>query len=172
MKLKLGFVIVASLMLTACGSGKIADLEEYTKQVKAREPGPIDSLPEIKQIDTFVFEPEDRRDPFVLDTESAETGPSTTEGNIAPDPLRRKEELEQYSLDSLRMVGTLQQDDSMWGLVTAPGGTLYRVHTGNYMGQNNGLITHITEDGIDLTEIVSDGMNEWRERPAAIALSQ
>jgi type IV pilus assembly protein PilP len=150
----------------------MADLQEYAEQVKARKPGPIEPLPEIKQVETFVFEPGDRRDPFVLDEQSVEPVPPRTAGGIAPDPLRRKEELEQYSLDSLRMVGILEQEGTKWGLVVAPGGTLHRVRAGNYMGRNNGQITRVTENNIELIEIVSDGTNEWRERPAAIALRE
>lgn len=171
MNVKLGLAVFAALALSGCGSGNMSDLEDYVASVKQRKPGPIEPLPEIKQVETFVFEPGDRRDPFVPDTQGAE-GEAAAGGGLAPDPLRRKEELEQYSLDSLKMVGTLEQDDTVWGLVETPEGTLYRVRPGNYVGQNNGQITRITEEEIELTEIISDGSNEWRERPAAIALSQ
>ena len=165
--------IVAALTLPACGSGQLTDLEEYVERVKAREPGPIEPLPEIKQVGTFVFEPGDRRDPFVMDGQSAELAPeAVSPSGIAPDPLRRKEELEQYALDRLKMLGSLQQSDVIWGLVKTPDGTLHRVRVGNYLGMNNGQITRISEEQIELTEIVSDGPNTWREREAAIALSQ
>jgi type IV pilus assembly protein PilP len=166
------FVFLSVLSLAGCGSGNMSDLEEYAAQVKARKPGPIEPLPEIKQVETFVFEPADRRDPFVLDEQSAEAIPPQTAGGITPDPLRRKEELEEYSLDSLKMVGILEQEGTTWGLLIAPGGTLHRVRAGNYIGQNNGQITRITENSIELIEVVSDGTNEWRERPAAIALRE
>jgi type IV pilus assembly protein PilP len=166
-----GFVVAVCLMLAGCGGGRMADLEEFVQRVKQREPGQIEPLPEIRQIDTFVYEPGDRRDPFVLDVESVDSAPAAASG-IAPDPLRRKEELEQYALDAMRMVGTLEQQDTTWGLISVPDGTLHRVQVGNYMGLNNGQITRITEEGIELTEIVSDGNNEWREQPAEIALSE
>jgi type IV pilus assembly protein PilP len=148
------------------------DLEQYVRDVKAREPGSIESLPEIEQVDTFVFEPGERRDPFVLDDQSIQVLTRAPPSGVAPDPLRRKEELEQYPLDSLRMLGTLQQGDVIWGLVVSPDGTLHRVRVGNYMGLNNGQITRISDEEIELTEIISDGVDEWRERQAAIALSQ
>jgi type IV pilus assembly protein PilP len=93
-------------------------------------------------------------------------------GGIVPDLLRRKEELERYALDALKMVGTLVQGDTNWALVVAPGGVLHRVRVGNYVGQNNGQITRIDEGQIQLTEIVNDGGGEWRERQAAVALKQ
>lgn len=164
--------VLAALALPACSSGMLTDLEEYAASVKAREPGPIEPLPEIKQIDTFVYEAEDRRDPFVMDSETAEAVPAVASNGIAPDPLRRKEELEQFPLDSLRMMGSLEQDDVIWGIVSSSDGTLHRVRAGNYMGMNNGQIIRISEEEIELTEIVSDEKNSWRERQATIALSQ
>ena len=166
------FAMLASLALAACGSGRMTDLEEYVQRVKEREPRPIDPLPEIHQIDTFVFDPVSQRDPFVLDQQSVEASTAQIDSGIAPDPLRRKEELEQFPLDSLAMVGTLEQEDAIWALVTTPQKTLYHVRVGNYLGLNNGQITRITEEEIELTEIISDGDGQWRERQAAVALTQ
>ena len=89
---------------------------------------------------------------------------------LAPDPNRRKEELENYSLDSLRMVGTLMQVDTMWALVKTKDKTIYRVKAGNYMGRNDGRITRITENKIELTELVRDRQRGYRERQATLAL--
>lgn len=167
------FALLASLTLTACGSGKLTDLEEYVQQVMAREPGPIDPLPEIRQIDTFVYRPASERDPFVLDRQSTEETTALTGGGIAPNPSRRKEELEQFPLESLAMVGTLTQEGTIWALISTPERILLHVRAGNYLGLNNGRITSITENQIKLTEIVSeDGGGEWRERQATVALSQ
>ncbi|MGA7981695.1 MAG: pilus assembly protein PilP [Chromatiaceae bacterium] len=172
MKQRYPLFVLTCFMLAACGNGKMADLEQYVQQVKKREPAPIEPLPDVKPIDTFVYEAGERRDPFVMDAQTAEAASTGINSGIqAPEP-RRKEELEQFSLDSLKMVGTLEQDDNTWGLVKGPGGTLYRVRVGNYMGMNNGQITRITEDEIELTEIVAEKPGDWRERQAAIALSQ
>jgi type IV pilus assembly protein PilP len=162
---------LAGLILAGCGSSDMTDLQRYVQKVKQRPPAPIAPLPDIKPIDTFVYEPGDHRDPFVMDTQSAEFAAGGQDNGPAPKP-HTKEELEQYSLDSLKMVGTLEQDETTWGLIKAPGGILYRVRVGNYMGTNNGQITRITEDEIELTEIVSDKPGDWRERQAAIALTQ
>lgn len=160
------------LMLAGCGTGNMGDLQSYIDAVKARPPSPLEPLPEIKQVDTFVYEPGNRRDPFVMDDRSAMAAAPRPGVGPAPDPLRRKEELEQFALDSLRMVGTLEQDDTRWGLVTTPDGVLHRVRVGNYLGKNNGQIIMILENEIKLTEIVGDGPGGWREQPAALALKQ
>lgn len=164
--------LVVTLILGGCGDSGMADLEQYVEKVKTRDPGPIEPLPDVKQIDTFVYEPRDRRDPFVADARGEEAAAAAPGSSLAPDPLRRKEELEQFSLDALRMVGTLEQNQTMWGLVRTQGGDLHRVRVGNYMGQNNGQITRIGEDAIELTEVVSDGPGAWREREATVQLRQ
>ena len=148
------------------------DLQSYVEKVKQRPPGPLEPLPEIPQIDTYVYEPGNRRDPFAMDDRTARAAMPGPGDGIAPDPLRSKEELEQFSLDSLRMVGTLEQHETRWGLVMTPDGILHRVRVGNYLGQNNGQITRISPEGIQLTEIVGDGPGSWRERESSIALKQ
>jgi type IV pilus assembly protein PilP len=159
-------------LLAGCAGEDLTDLQQYAQQIKAREPGQIEPLPEIKQIETFVYEAGDRRSPFSLGGGAMEEEASKPSNGIAPDPLRRKEELEQYPLDSIRMVGSLEQDDSLWALVVPRNGNLFRVQAGNYMGQNHGQITRISEDRIELTEIVPDGTTGWQERQASIALSE
>jgi type IV pilus assembly protein PilP len=164
--------ILAVAVLTACGGSNTQDLAEYVAKVRKREPGPIEPLPEIKQVATFIYDPGDRRDPFLMDTHDEEGAMRSAGGGIAPDPMRRKEELEQFALDSLKMVGTLAQGDVTWALVKSPEGVLHRVRVGNYLGQNNGQITRIDDSQIQVTEIVNEGGGEWRERQAAIALTQ
>lgn len=158
--------------LVGCGNSRLGELEDYVRQVQARTPQPIEPLPDIPQIGTFVFEPGERRDPFVADTKTNAVIDLSPGDSLAPDPLRRKEELEAYALDSLRMVGTLEQNESRWGLIRTQDGTLHRVRVGNYMGQNNGQITSVRDDAIQLTEVVSEAPGEWRERQATLALTQ
>jgi len=163
---------MAALLLTGCGDANLDELTAYAQKVKARPPGPLEPLPEIEPVDTFVYEPGNRRDPFVMDDRSAQAAAPRGDDGPKPDELRRKEELEQYSLDSLRMVGTLEQNETIWGLVTAPDGILHRVRVGNYLGQNDGQITRISPTEIQLTELVGDGTGSWRERESSLALAQ
>ena len=164
--------LLAAALLVACSGGGMQDLEDYVATVRQRPPGPIAPLPEIKPIATFLYDPGDRRDPFASDALVESAALPSAPGGIAPDPLRRKEELEQYPLDSLAMVGTLAQGDTQWALIRTREGVLHYVRVGNYLGQNNGQITRIDEGQVQLTEIVNDGGGEWRERQATVALKQ
>ena len=90
-------------------------------------------------------------------------------GGLAPDLNRRKEPLEAFPLEQLKMVGTLSQGKDTFAIVRADK-TLYRVKKGNYMGQNFGLITDVTEGEIKLKEIVQDSAGDWAERQSVLPL--
>jgi type IV pilus assembly protein PilP len=92
-------------------------------------------------------------------------------GGTRPDPNRSIEFLEGFPLDSLRMVGTLDISATMYALVQTSDGLIHRVIPGNYMGQNYGRITGISESEVELVEIISDGIGGYIERDAAISLS-
>ena len=161
---------VAAAGLAACGSDN-DDLDEYINSVKARPGGRIEPLPEITpyEIYTYVADAEGIRSPFVPDTpQVAQGGPGS---GIRPDTDRSREFLEGFPLDTLRMVGTLNMGDTMYGLVQTSDGLIHRVVPGNYMGQNDGRIARITESDIELVEIISDGIGGYIERDAAISLS-
>jgi len=165
-----------------CGDARLGELQTWLAEIKRLPPEPLDPPPQIKQIDNFLYDDTGRRDPFVMDERSAaESAEARATSGIAPDPLRSKEPLEQYPLDALRMVGTLQWDPNapdaakraeVGGLVTTPDGILHRVRVGNYLGRNEGRITLIDEQGIQLTEIVQDGAGDWSERQATLPLTQ
>lgn len=164
---------VVLIGLAGCGDARLGELNNYIADVKQRRAPPLDPVPQMEQIDNFIYDPDGRRSPFVMDQRSVEEfAPTPVGSGLAPDPLRRKEVLEQYPLDALRMVGTLSQQETMWALVVSPDGILHRVTVGNFMGRNHGRVTSISQQNIQLTELVNEGVNEWVERQASIALRQ
>jgi len=160
---------IAAAGLVACG-GDMDDLDSYINEVKARPGGRIQPLPDITpyEVFTYVADAQGLRSPFVPDTPQA-AGPAA--GGASPDPDRPAEFLESFPLDTLRMVGTLDINETVYGLVQTSDGLIHRVVPGNYMGQNDGRITDITESEIVLVEIISDGIGGYIERDAAIGLS-
>jgi len=160
--------------LLACSSDPTADLEEYVAKVKSQQTSRIDPLPEFKPYESFTYQAADLRDPFTEPTFShPQAGPTQASNNgIKPDFDRPTEPLEEFPLDSLRMVGTLEKNDQNWALINDTDGTIHRVQPGNYAGQNHGKITRVTEFEVELTEIVPDGIGGWLERQASIAISE
>lgn len=165
-------VALTALTLTACGGNDLSDLQDWINSVKKRQKGVVEPLPEIKTVEPFVFKPEDLRDPFTQNEKAEPLEETKGDNGIRPDTTRAKEELESYELDSLRMVGTIFQNNALWGLVRAVDGTIHRVRVGNYMGRNFGKIIRIKEGQIELLEIIPDSPGGWRERKASLELSE
>ena len=165
-----GLILSAAVVGMSACSADHDDLDQYINEIKARPGGRIDPLPEVKpyEIFTYVADAEQIRSPFMPDRPEVVAGSGT---GPRPDADRSPEYLEGYSLDTLRMVGTLDISDTMYGLVQTSDGLIHRVVPGNYMGQNDGRIVEITESEIGMVEIISDGIGGYIERDAAISLS-
>lgn len=163
--------VLLAIALTGCSSG-MSDLEAYAKEVKNRRAAPIEPIPEIKPFESFQY-PDHQIDPFdrtLVAGNAAERAPA--QGQVEIDPNRPREYLESFPLDTLRMVGTLNQGGTDWALVQTPDGTIQRVTSGNYMGQNYGKILQISDASIMLREIVPDGFGGYMEREGSVALSE
>lgn len=162
-------VATLAIGLGAC-SDNMDDLRAYVDEVKARPGGIIAPLPQVVPAPSFAYEAGDRRSPFMPETPQARAtnDPNAIQG---PDPTRPREFLEQFPLDTLRMVGTLVAGGDSFGLVQTSDGLIYRVTVGHHLGQNYGRVTTISDSEIDLVEIISDGIGGYLERPAAIGLS-
>ena len=160
--------IVAGVVAGLAGcSSDIDEMHARIEEIKSRPGGRIEALPEVKPYETFAYAAADLRSPFQPGL-PAETSSSAA---IRPDVSRPREFLEQFSLDTLAMVGTLRLKGRTYGLVQTRDGLVHRVLPGNHLGQNDGRITAIAENEISLIEIIPDGMGGFIERPAALALS-
>lgn len=162
--------ILVPLALTTFVAGCSSELDELKTFVRESEKGlprRIEPLPAVKPFEPFTYEGFDLPDPF----QPRKLAPPKegAGGGIAPDLNRRKEPLEAFPLEQLKMVGTLSQGGEVYALVRADK-TLYRVKKGNYMGQNFGLITQVTETDIKLKEIVQDSAGDWAERQSVLPL--
>lgn len=162
------FTVVASsisLLLAGCGEG-YSDLRQFVKDSDKSVVRKIDPLPQVKPFAPFAYDGFDLPDPFKPRKLAIRQNDG---GGLAPDLNRRKEPLEAFPLEQLKMVGTLSQAGVMYALVRAEK-TLYRVKKGNYLGQNFGLITEITDTEVKLKEIVQDTAGDWTERQSVLPL--
>ncbi len=163
-------ILLGCLALAACGEPH-ADLNQWIKDQDKLPPGRIPPLPEVKPYEPFTYDAFNLIDPFKPRKIEA---PKTVAGagGVQPDFNRRKEALEAYPLENLKMVGTLHQTKIMHALVKTPDNNLFRVKAGNYLGQNFGRITAVTETTIMLKEIVQDSSGSWEEKEQVLQLSE
>jgi type IV pilus assembly protein PilP len=156
------------LALAGCSHDQFADLREFMAHAGTSGQKPLESLPAVKPQEVFSYEPGELPDPF----KPRSLKPAKGGGALQPDLSRPKEPLEQYPLDGLRMVGTLFKAGQIYALVRTPDSTLYRIKKGDHIGQNFGLVIGITETSIELRETVQDGVGDWTESKAALALQE
>jgi type IV pilus assembly protein PilP len=163
---------VAILSLAGCTSGdQYADIRAFMSDVEAKPKGQIAPLPEFEPYQPFTYGAANRRSPFeppvVVPVKNEEQRRNI---GVKPPKNHVKQYLERFSLASLSMVGTLQQDNSTWALIEDNTGGVHRVQVGDFMGSQWGQIESIDDSRIDITEIVSDGASGWLRRPRTIEL--
>lgn len=161
------WIVYLTLQLGGCGQSEALDeLDKYLANMKNQPAGPIDPLPDLKSYDNFIYTASNVRSPFARpDSER-----NLKSNGLRPDRDRKKEVLESYPLDSLRMLGTLERKGKRWAIIKDSDATIHRISVGNYMGQNDGRVDSITEDNVKITEIIPDGRGGWIERKSSLAL--
>ncbi len=176
----LATILIVCVPLAGCGGGSMADLRSYVAEIKTRPGTPIEDLPPIQPYVVYTYPCDcaiqcvDPFEPFYLEPSRPPDGGDTavSDNGISPDFDRNREELESYPLDALRMMGTLEKGEQFWAILRDPDTIIHRVQVGNYIGQNNGKITGISEDRIELLEIIPDGRGGWEERDAEMVLAE
>ena len=166
---RLAVTLVVCAGVAACSGESHSDLRQWVKDQEKLPHGRIPPLPEVKPYEPVSYAAFDLTDPF---RPRKIEPPKGGGGTLAPDLNRRREPLEAYALETLRMVGTLEQKKETFALVKAPDNALYRVKTGNYLGQNFGRITAINESSIKLKEIVQDSGGNWQEKEQTLFLQE
>ena len=168
---RLLIIACALLLLASCGGEQYGDLKDELNRLTKDLPRKVDPLPVVKPYEAVPYDAASLPDPFgpAKIELVAKTSPSTSK--FKPDDKRPKEPLEGFPLESLKMVGVLQQGKQFFGLVKADT-TLYRVKAGNYLGQNFGLITEVNESEIRLRELVQDAAGDWNERASSLQLQE
>ena len=155
------------LGLTGCGGGNMEDLQTFVAETGKDMQGKIEPLPEVKVYEPFTYNAFDLPDPFKPRKLSTGGG-----GGMQPDLNRPKEPLEAFSLETLKMVGVLSQNGVIQAVIKTPDNAVYHVKKGNYMGQNFGLITQISDSEVTLREIVQDSAGDWSERTSTLNLQE
>lgn len=163
-------VVLALLAVTGCGGEQHQDLKQWMQESTRDLKGKVPPLPEIKPFPVVAYEAGDLIDPFNPRKIEPERRQKSA-GGLQPDMNRRREPLESYPLETLRMVGTLMQGKKVHALVQADK-TLHQVRVGNYLGQNFGVVTSISEAEVSLKELIQDASGDWVERASTLQLQE
>ncbi|WP_317932192.1 pilus assembly protein PilP [Halioxenophilus sp. WMMB6] len=159
------------LLLSGCGGRANDDLVQYIEETKRRPAGSIEPLPSFRPYEAFSYSASTERSPFDPPVKALDIYYGSGNSDIKPDLTRRKEYLEEFPIESLKMVGTLEQKGQLWALIDDRRGGIHRVQKGNYLGKDHGKIVATSPGQLTVVEIVSDGVDGWIERPRTIELS-
>lgn len=170
--MRAAIIIITGLLLTACDGTEHKDLKAELDQLTKNVKGRIDPLPTVKPYTPVAYESAATVEPFAPSKIVLESDKKGSKGNsIGPDTTRPKEPLEAFPLETLKMVGTLTRSKNVFALIKADQG-LHRVRVGNYLGQNFGVITKISESEITLRELIQEGGDDWVERTSSLLLQE
>jgi type IV pilus assembly protein PilP len=170
------FAVLMAIPLAGCGSSKEDDIRQWMVEERNQTRPKVKPIPEPKQFKPEAYTNAATVEPFsnqkltqALKRDSAQV--ASNGGLVAPELARRKEPLEAFPLDSMNLVGSLVKAGQPVALVKIDN-LLYQVKLGNYLGQNYGKVTKISETEVTLREIVQDAVGEWIERVATLALQE
>ncbi len=168
---KLCVLLGLSFLLVACGGDSAyRDLDLFMDEAKSRPVGQIPPIPPFKAYKAFNYSASGLRSPFVRPVEAQQVARLSGSASVKPNFNRKQEYLEQFSLDSMRMVGSLEMDGVRWALIRDSESSVHRVRVGNYLGRNHGRIIESNETHLVIIEIVSDGAEGWIERPRTLEI--
>jgi len=165
--------ILATALLAGCAPSNESELRQWMAEVRQQVRPVVQTVPEPKEFTPYSYESRGLIDPFDVDkvvtAVSRQQQVRATASTIRPDLERRRETLEGFPLDQIKMVGTMRQNNVDVALLQS-GGATHMVKAGNYVGQNFGLVTRISETEVQIKEIVQDAAGEWVERPVKLEL--
>ena len=162
-------IVSSALFLGACGGSDVSDLERFVSDKTERPGGLIEPIPTFTAYEAFAYSAQGMRSPFDRPVEVVQLAALRLRSTVAPDRARAREFLEQFSVDSLMLVGKLKRQGVEWALLRDPSGGIHRVREGNYVGPDHGQVVDVGDDYVAIMEIVTDGTaNGWVERPRTL----
>jgi type IV pilus assembly protein PilP len=169
-------LLLVVTVLGGCGVSDQEEIRQWMTDQRAQTKPKIVPIAEPKTFTPEAYTQSKAVDPFssekltqALRRDSAQSGESAK--LLAPELARPKEPLESFPLDTMQMVGSLVKEGKPVALVKV-NNLLYQVRSGNYLGQNYGRITKVSENEVALREIVQDAAGEWIERSATLQLQE
>lgn len=169
-------VLLVPFLIAGCGDGENEDIKKWMAETSKDMRGRVEKIDEPKKFEPFKYESDKLVDPFnaskvtALAEAGKQQGPKNA-GGPRPDLSRPKEVLEAFSIENLRMVGAMQQKGVSYAIIKADA-NLHRVKVGNYIGQNYGKITKITETEVMVQEMIEDGSGEYVYRDSTLVLQE
>jgi type IV pilus assembly protein PilP len=168
-------LLLPAAFLAGCGWSDEGEIQQWMADQRAATHPAAQKVEEPKEFSPYAYEARGQVDPFdpqkILMVVLRMREDRASASAIKPDLERRREVLEGFPLDQIRMVGMMRQGGNNVALLETNGAT-HMIRVGNYVGQNFGLVTRISETEVVLKEIYQDAAGEWVERPQKLELQE
>lgn len=154
---------ICLILLTGCGE---SDIDAFLRNPGAK-PARLAPLPQIQKLSIADYNRDQLSDPF-----AAKLIITSKSSNGSPDLARIRQPLEAFSIDSLRMTGFLYQDLTTTALIIDSNKEVHRVKVGQFIGQNFGRVTKISQSGLSVVEQIQDNAGGWTKHDAVLSYSE
>jgi type IV pilus assembly protein PilP len=171
--IRIGALALAAVLLAGCSDSDVKEVKDWMAVVKKDTKVAVVPLSEPKTFIPFAYTAREATDPFSPNKLLAELARAAekNDSKFKPDMGRRKELLENYPLDTFVMVGVMQKAGINYALLQIDR-AVHQVKVGQRIGQNYGLVTGVTENAINIKEVVQDAGGEWVERMSKLELQE
>lgn len=157
-------------LLTGCQAND-ESLTGFIRDVENQARRDVSKLKPAEEYVVVNYDPQIMRAPFELPKEATIATQPVARGDCWQPPSRKRTgKLERFPLGQLRLKGVMGMGSSVSGLVQAPNGTVYKVKPGQYLGRNNGKVTHVSHNYLLINETLPDGLGCWQKRKVKLAL--
>ncbi|RCV91383.1 pilus assembly protein PilP [Vreelandella rituensis] len=164
-------VLLAVTGLSGCGDPQLGQLDQRMQEIRQMPGGPPRIvIPVVPEYQPLEYRHESLRSPFLPREAILSAANEPFDDRLAPNQQRPEEPLERYPLQELRLVGTLRMGNRHVALITAPGGEVFSLSEGNYLGTHHGRIKRIDTNAILIAERVFTERDGWREREVELML--
>ena len=163
---------VAVLSLQGCAADQ-DELQQWMEQQRRDVKPSVEALSPPKKFIPQAYVALSNVEPFSAQKLTVALKQEARQPNslLAAEINRRKEALEAFPIDSMSMVGSVVRGGRPYALLRVDN-LLYQVKPGDYLGQNYGKITKISETDVTFREIIQDAAGEWIERMSALQLQE
>lgn len=145
------------IFLLGCGQGDFSDLRQFMDDAAKNATAKIEPLPPIRPHDDFVYRAEQLVDPFSAGIQKEAQPEATAPGMAAATAVT------DHALELLRVVGSLEKQGIRYAMVATPDNRLHLVKRGDRIGSNKGIVSHVDDKGIEVSERVIAGSGKWTE---------
>lgn len=170
-KMNAMLLALIALLLSGCGDSDVREVRSWMDQTRAETRPRVKPLPAPKQFVPYAYDPQGALDPFSAEKMAGPGAPLQEPNKLQPDLQRPREVLENYPLDTMRMVGMMQKAGVTFALVQIEH-SMYRVRPGQRLGQNFGQVTRVTPASVEIREMVQDAAGDWVKRLSKLELQE